>query len=103
MLWWLLRRAWAPVREAPGPWLAAIALALLTLDGPRIATPAGHDRDYLGAIELLKPVLADAAFAVPTDELTTALRDRIGTGRSAFLLRGLQDEITPVFGIDYSF
>jgi len=42
---------------------ARFALALLTLDGPRVATPAGQDRDYLGAIELLKPVLADAAFA----------------------------------------
>jgi inner membrane protein len=29
-LWLLLRRFWSPVREAPGPWLAAIALALLT-------------------------------------------------------------------------
>lgn len=30
LVWWLLRRWWAPVREAPGAWLAAILLALLT-------------------------------------------------------------------------
>lgn len=30
LLWWLLRRWWAPVREMPGQWLAAIWLALLT-------------------------------------------------------------------------
>lgn len=30
MLWAALRRAWSPVREAPGPWLAAIALPLIT-------------------------------------------------------------------------
>jgi inner membrane protein len=30
LLWWLLRRTWTPVREAPAPWLGAIALALLT-------------------------------------------------------------------------
>lgn len=30
LLWLLLRRYWAPVREAPRPWLAAILLALLT-------------------------------------------------------------------------
>ena len=30
LLWLALRRWWAPVRAAPGPWLAAIALALLT-------------------------------------------------------------------------
>ena len=30
LLWLALRRWWAPVRDAPGPWLAAIALALLT-------------------------------------------------------------------------
>ncbi|MGI9232074.1 MAG: metal-dependent hydrolase [Woeseiaceae bacterium] len=29
-LWALLRRWWAPVREAPLPWLAAISLALVT-------------------------------------------------------------------------
>ena len=29
-LWLLLRRFWAPVREAPRRWLAAIALTLLT-------------------------------------------------------------------------
>lgn len=29
-LWWLLRRCWTPVRQAPGPWLWAILLALLT-------------------------------------------------------------------------
>ena len=29
-LWLLLRRWWAPAREAPGRWLAAIALTLLT-------------------------------------------------------------------------
>jgi inner membrane protein len=28
--WWLLRRYWTPVREAPRRWLAAIALALLS-------------------------------------------------------------------------
>jgi inner membrane protein len=30
VLWLALRRWWAPVRAAPGPWLAAIMLALLT-------------------------------------------------------------------------
>ncbi|KQP22927.1 metal-dependent hydrolase [Pseudorhodoferax sp. Leaf267] len=30
LVWWLLRRWWAPVREAPRRWLAAILLALLT-------------------------------------------------------------------------
>lgn len=30
LLWLLLRRWWAPVRESPGRWCAAIALALLT-------------------------------------------------------------------------
>lgn len=30
VLWLLLRRWWAPVRESPLPWLAAITLALLT-------------------------------------------------------------------------
>lgn len=30
LVWLLLRRCWAPVREAPRPWLAAILLALLT-------------------------------------------------------------------------
>ncbi|MGB5256200.1 MAG: metal-dependent hydrolase, partial [Woeseiaceae bacterium] len=30
VLWALLRKWWAPVREAPLPWLAAISLALLT-------------------------------------------------------------------------
>ncbi len=30
LLWLLLRRWWAPVRDAPLPWLAAISLALLT-------------------------------------------------------------------------
>lgn len=30
LLWAALRRWWTPVREAPGRWLAAIALALLT-------------------------------------------------------------------------
>jgi len=30
LLWLALRRWWAPVRDAPGPWLAAISLALLT-------------------------------------------------------------------------
>lgn len=30
LLWLVLRRWWGPVRNAPGPWLAAIALALLT-------------------------------------------------------------------------
>lgn len=30
LLWAALRRGWAPVREAPMPWLAAIALPLLT-------------------------------------------------------------------------
>lgn len=30
ILWLLLRRWWAPVRESPLPWLAAISLALLT-------------------------------------------------------------------------
>lgn len=30
LLWLLLRRLWAPVREAPRPWLPAIWLALLT-------------------------------------------------------------------------
>lgn len=30
LVWLLLRRYWAPVREAPRPWLAAILLALLT-------------------------------------------------------------------------
>lgn len=30
LLWWLLQRHWTPVREAPGPWLGAIWLALLT-------------------------------------------------------------------------
>lgn len=30
LLWLALRRWWAPVRAAPGPWLAAISLALLT-------------------------------------------------------------------------
>lgn len=30
LLWWLLRRRWSPVREAPGRWLLAIWLALLT-------------------------------------------------------------------------
>lgn len=36
LLWLVLRRWWAPVRDAPGPWLAAIMLTLLThplLDG----------------------------------------------------------------------
>lgn len=30
LLWWLLRRFWRPVREAPRPWLIAIWLALIT-------------------------------------------------------------------------
>jgi inner membrane protein len=30
LIWWLLRRWWGPVREAPRHWLAAIWLALLT-------------------------------------------------------------------------
>jgi inner membrane protein len=30
LLWWALKRLWAPVREAPGRWLAAVSLALLT-------------------------------------------------------------------------
>ncbi|MEM9529760.1 MAG: metal-dependent hydrolase [Pseudomonadota bacterium] len=30
VLWLLLRRWWAPVRDAPAPWFAAISLALLT-------------------------------------------------------------------------
>lgn len=30
LIWLALRRWWAPVRAAPGPWLAAISLALLT-------------------------------------------------------------------------
>ena len=30
LLWLALRRWWTPVRESPGPWLAAISLALLT-------------------------------------------------------------------------
>ncbi len=30
LLWWVLKQLWAPVREAPGRWLAAISLALLT-------------------------------------------------------------------------
>ena len=30
LLWWLMRRLWAPVREAPHRWLLAIWLALLT-------------------------------------------------------------------------
>ena len=30
LVWWLLQRSWAPVREAPRPWLLAIWLALLT-------------------------------------------------------------------------
>lgn len=30
LLWWLLRRWWSPVREAPRRWLLAIWLALLT-------------------------------------------------------------------------
>ena len=30
LVWALLRRLWAPVREAPGRWFAAIALVLLT-------------------------------------------------------------------------
>jgi inner membrane protein len=30
LLWWLLHRWWAPVRDAPIPWLAAISLTLIT-------------------------------------------------------------------------
>jgi inner membrane protein len=30
VIWYLLRRYWTPVREAPGAWLAAILLALVT-------------------------------------------------------------------------
>jgi inner membrane protein len=30
LIWYGLRRVWTPVREAPGPWFRAIALALLT-------------------------------------------------------------------------
>ncbi|MBT8091835.1 MAG: metal-dependent hydrolase [Gammaproteobacteria bacterium] len=30
LLWWTLKHLWAPVREAPGRWLAAISLTLLT-------------------------------------------------------------------------
>lgn len=30
LIWLALRRFWTPVREAPGPWFRAIALALLT-------------------------------------------------------------------------
>ena len=30
LLWLILRRFWAPVREAPGHWLAAISLTLMT-------------------------------------------------------------------------
>lgn len=30
LLWWLLKRSWAPVQQAPRPWLLAIWLALLT-------------------------------------------------------------------------
>ncbi|AMM26238.1 metal-dependent hydrolase [Variovorax sp. PAMC 28711] len=30
VLWWMLRRWWAPVRESPRPWLLAIWLALVT-------------------------------------------------------------------------
>ena len=30
LVWLALRRWWAPAREAPGPWLAAVLLALLT-------------------------------------------------------------------------
>ena len=30
VIWWLLKRSWTPVREAPRPWLWAIWLALLT-------------------------------------------------------------------------
>lgn len=30
LLWWILKKTWRPVREAPGRWLAVVVLALVT-------------------------------------------------------------------------
>jgi TolA-binding protein len=42
---------------------ARLGLALVILEGPRAGGPNGMDRDYPTAIDLLKPLVSDAAFA----------------------------------------
>lgn len=80
IIWLALRRWWAPVRERPGPWLAAVLLALVThplLDAhtaygtqllwPLPATPASWSTifiiDPLYTLPLLLGVIAIAAWA----------------------------------------
>ncbi|MEY3480130.1 MAG: hypothetical protein RIQ71_905 [Verrucomicrobiota bacterium] len=63
-LWWILRHYWTPVREAPGRWLAAILLALLThplLDahtayGTQLFWPAGWTPASWSTIFVIDPL-----------------------------------------------
>lgn len=80
IIWLILRRWWAPVRDRPGPWLAAVVLALVThplLDAhtaygtqllwPFTVTPASWSTifiiDPLFTLPLLAGVIAVALWA----------------------------------------
>jgi inner membrane protein len=54
LLWLALKRWWAPVRDAPGPWLAAISLALLT--HPLLFWPMTVPPTMWGTIFIIDPL-----------------------------------------------
>lgn len=62
-IWWLLRRCWQPVRDAPRPWLLAILLALIThplLDaftvyGTQLLWPLPHQPVMWSSLWIIDP------------------------------------------------
>jgi inner membrane protein len=93
LLWLALKRWWAPVRDAPGPWLAAISLALLThplLDahtayGTQLFWPMTVPPTMWGTIFIIDPL-----YTLPLliGVLVAAFAARAATARS-FLRAGV--------------
>lgn len=93
LLWLALRRWWAPVREAPRPWLAAILLALLT--HPLLDAFTVYGTQLLWPLPLQPAMwssvfIIDPAYTLPllVAWVAVLLRGDRGGGR-AFVVAGL--------------